>query len=415
MKKGHKVLLLSILLLVLTMISAYPVLAEGKTTDTTVSASGTGSTSSPSSYVILGANDLGMHCMQDDYSAFMVLPPANTVRVQVLKDKVPITTGITVTYSYSTHTNNPATNNNFWTYAPQFGFSGLSEGQGIAGNYLTGTMKPNADGLSFSAEYLPITPYDDSGKFDPYPSITVTAKDLSGNVLATSEIVTPTSSEMSCFGCHGTTNTYQNILQSHDNLSATTLYTDYTNGKVHACSECHQDNALSRSGKTGVKPLSQAMHGFHAVPVANLPASQQLTPSCYNCHPGPNTQCLRGVMASSGDTCTNCHGDMDNVATTQANGRQAWLEEPKCASCHGSTYSENPNTLYRNSILQNSINRGMNGLFYCESCHNSTHAEWPSMNAADNKLPLTLQGMNGPMTCVACHPSRTTGTMHRKL
>ncbi len=34
-------------------------------------------------YVILAANDLGMHCIQSDYSKFMILPPGNNPNVGI--------------------------------------------------------------------------------------------------------------------------------------------------------------------------------------------------------------------------------------------------------------------------------------------------------------------------------------------
>ena len=36
-------------------------------------------------YVILAWNDLGMHCAQDDYSYFLILPPFNTLHAQVFE------------------------------------------------------------------------------------------------------------------------------------------------------------------------------------------------------------------------------------------------------------------------------------------------------------------------------------------
>ena len=34
---------------------------------------------------VLAANDLGMHCMDRDFSVFSILPPFNVVNVQVVK------------------------------------------------------------------------------------------------------------------------------------------------------------------------------------------------------------------------------------------------------------------------------------------------------------------------------------------
>ena len=36
-------------------------------------------------YVVLGYNDLGMHCMNSDFSELMVLPPFNTLRAQLIR------------------------------------------------------------------------------------------------------------------------------------------------------------------------------------------------------------------------------------------------------------------------------------------------------------------------------------------
>lgn len=399
-------ILLSAILLILAF--SLPAFA-GKTGGTTIPAES-------KAYVILGANDLGMHCDQDDYSSFMVLPPANTVRVQVFKrgNNNPVTSGITVSYSFAKRTKVPSTYTNFWTYASQFGFN-VAVNQGISGNYMTGNFVADAANYSWNAEYIPLVPYNDSGTFDPYPYMTVTVKDTAGVVLATANIVVPVSSEMSCFRCHGTTNTYNNILQSHDTLQGTKFVADKAAGKLHACSECHKDNALGRAGVNGVKPLSEAMHNFHAAKIAALPRSQQLDPVCYNCHPGPNTKCMRGAMQLHGKTCTTCHGDMANVANTQTAGRQAWLQEPKCGDCH-SRYLENANTLYRNSKLTTSPAPGMNGKMYCETCHGSTHAEWPTNNSIDNALPISLQNVAAPINgaCKVCHTTaQTSTTVHR--
>ena len=76
-------------------------------------------------------------------------------------------------------------------------------------------------------------------------------------------MVAPVSTELNCSNCHGTANTFLNILQMHDKNSGTTLVADRANGTLHLCAECHADNALGLAGKPGVKNLSLAMHGFH--------------------------------------------------------------------------------------------------------------------------------------------------------
>jgi hypothetical protein len=50
------------------------------------------------------------------------------------------------------------------------------------------------------------------------------------------------------------------------------------------------------------------MHGMHT---GEVPDSLE---GCYNCHPGPETQCLRDVMGQRGMDCVDCHGTMREVA-----------------------------------------------------------------------------------------------------
>ncbi len=53
-------------------------------------------------WTIVGWNDLGMHCMDADYSVFSILPPFNNVHAQRHRPEratwSPIAGGITVTY-----------------------------------------------------------------------------------------------------------------------------------------------------------------------------------------------------------------------------------------------------------------------------------------------------------------------------
>ena len=62
----------------------------------------------------------------------------------------------------------------------------------------------------FSAEGIPVTPYDDSGRPNPYPLMRVQARTISGNslgissgsVIASLDTVTPVSGEVDCSHCH---------------------------------------------------------------------------------------------------------------------------------------------------------------------------------------------------------------------
>ena len=147
------------------------------------------------------------------------------------------------------------------------------------------------------------------------------------------------------------------------------------------CSRCHYTPALDllQTGPTdepeqGVRgrqqtyhiSMSRAMHGHHgSLPAFNgkelfppMPgpagrdpqlAGETLGETCYQCHPGKRTQCLRGAMFAGGVVCQDCHGDMqqvgndftirvssDNPADFVLDGslRVPWAFEPGCQSCH---------------------------------------------------------------------------------
>ncbi len=370
-------------------------------------------------YVILSWNDLGMHCDQNDYSYFMVLPPYNTLHAQVIRrggeGASVVTSGVTVSYAFPKKKNS-ALHTNFWAYAPQYGYS-VPTNVGITGTPLAGNMELDANGLSWEAVGIPITPYDDDGTWDPYGTAVITVKNSSGQVLQTVNVVAPVSTEMMCSNCHGDGTTNQqamqlSILQAHDAFNGTKLAADQAKGTVHACAECHSDNALGMPGKPGIESLSLAMHNFHKDKMNTTPQATATTPGCYNCHPGPKTQCMRGIMERAGKTCTDCHGDMYGITASLQNGRRAWLDEPKCGDCHGAGYAENANTLYRNSVLLNAPEE-MGGKLYCEACHNGTHAELTTSNPADPTVPQKFQGDTYWIwNCQVCHSNQTQRSMH---
>ena len=140
-----------------------------------------------------------------------------------------------------------------------------------------------------------------------------------------------------------------------------------------------------------------------------------MSPGCYNCHPGPKTECLRGIMAKAGKTCADCHGDMYGMTDDLLAGRQPWVDMPQCGDCHDAGHAENVDTLYRNSVLLNAP-EGMSGKIYCEACHNGTHAEYTTSNPADPTIPMKFQGDNYWIwNCRVCHSSQTQGSMHRGI
>lgn len=355
------------------------------------SAFGTGTTG----WTLVGWNDLGMHCMDGtDFSVFAILPPFNTIHAQLMDSNGNLVTqpGITVTYEAipdptgSLNTTS-AGKTNFWDYvAVLFGASPPVD-TGLAGNSMPGssnTPQPmvfDSAAVWYSAVGIPVTPLDDVRSHNPYPMMRLTARDSSGNVLATTDIVVPVSEEMDCRACHASNSDDAarpaagwvnqpnllrdiklNILRLHDDrqaadpvfqsalaaagYNASGLYaTVVTDGTAILCAKCHGSNALPGTGIAGVEPHTQAMHTHHATVVdpltgLTLDASSNRT-ACYRCHPGSTTRCLRGVMGNSiapdgtmAIQCQSCHGIMSQVGSA---ARQGWLQEPNCQNCHTGT------------------------------------------------------------------------------
>ncbi|MGE5509548.1 MAG: cytochrome c3 family protein, partial [Chitinophagales bacterium] len=163
--------------------------------------------------------------------------------------------------------------------------------------------------------------------------------------------------------------------------------------------------ALPARGRPGLPSLSLAVHRAHA---ARLRQSR-LRPVCYNCHPGVATQCNRGAMFARGYLCDDrrCHGSMEQVARSLAEGRKPWQSEPKCGGCHGRRYAQNPGAMYKDSVLMNSPAPEMNGKILCGACHNASHAEWKSTQPVDNLVPRQVLGYDSYVRrCDVCHPLR---------
>jgi hypothetical protein len=358
--------------------------------------------------IVLGWNDLGMHCYNRDFSDLGVLPPFNNLFVQVVQRGDPpkiITQGITVSYSFPENTYSVG-KSNFWTYAQQlFNLSSkLPDNIGLTGKGLSGTMDLKTD--HFEAGGIPLTEYNDAdwNTRQPFQLATIKVIDGNGNMLATNQVVAPVSTEMRCDNCHSnngqgnegisTGKVEQNILTKHDQEEHTLLMTS----RPVLCASCHASNALGTPG-TDAPNLSKAMHEHHSGIVPNS------IDGCYMCHPGPTTKCLRDVMSTQhAITCIDCHGTMSHVSQNP----NPWLNEPTCASnaCHSSAYTQNK-ALYRQS-------QGHGGL-YCEACHDSTHAIAPSRESRDAIKFVNLQGHNGPLdVCTACHLTRpASGGPHR--
>jgi hypothetical protein len=117
-------------------------------------------------YVLLGWNDLGMHCSNKDFSKMGILPPYNNIYAQLIKKQTGlspeiVTSGFTVEYSIPGNTYSVG-KTNFWTYAQAlFGLPDpLPNNIGLTGKGLTGNMDISTN--AFKVEGIPNTPFVDS-------------------------------------------------------------------------------------------------------------------------------------------------------------------------------------------------------------------------------------------------------------
>ncbi|MDF7798822.1 PKD domain-containing protein [Pontiellaceae bacterium B1224] len=443
---------------------------------------------------VIGWNDLGMHCMDGtDFSVFSILPPYNTIHAHVIHDGVLVTStnGLHVTFeavadpdgSINTTT---ADKINFWEHVADMFGAQPADDSGLAGYSMPGVantpqhMEFETAHNWFTGEGIPISPFDDAGLVNYYPMMKIVVRNDGGTELASTKIVLPVSDEMTCSACHrsGSDAAAQpllgwrwhpdsdkdvklNILRLHDEKQATNpaffqalenqgfntngLYqTVVADNTAILCARCHQSNALPVPPDPNVNTtMTQAMHAHHGqvVDPANgmLLSSSLNRDSCYRCHPGSSTQCLRGAMGASvaadgglAIQCQSCHGDMDAVGAETRNG---WFDEPSCQGCHSGTAVDNngairfltvfesggaervavndtfahpTNTLYR-------FSEGHGGL-QCSACHGSPHAIYPSAHANDNLQNMDMQGHKGTVSdCLNCHtsqPQTFTGGPH---
>jgi len=417
-----------------------------------------------SKYVLLAWNDLGMHCMSDCDKWFTILPPANTLEAQLIGrgDNLGIIDdGVTLTYAVEPGYENPAARVDFWKYASStFGVE-PEPNIGLAGKGLTGTMEYDEETAAYVAHAIPVAPYDNEGKFNPFPVFTIEARDeTTGELLATTKAVAPVSTEMGCKNCHGgewrvnnqtgvSDETAIAILKVHDRISGTDLYIEALAGKPKLCQSCHADPALAAEGKPELLSFSAAMHGWHAnyMPLEGADA-------CVACHPASvmgATRCQRGVHSKANKDCTSCHGSLTDHALSllvnesdkptaprlmqnlkpilvnsieEINPRTPWINEPECLTCHVDFEKPDATTTgYNNwSPEMSELFRKRTGDagIRCEACHNSPHAIYPTINPYGKKLSniQPIQYMNTPYAigenfrCEVCHMEAMEEPIH---
>ena len=391
-----------------------------------------------SEYVLLAWADYGLHEIGDAEHLFGLLPSANRLNAQLIRrGELPelIGKGITMTFRGTADKSLPA-----------------------------GVLTRHRQDILYSAVLPGLSPYPAAGGYQPYPILTVEARDAqSGAVLAAVQTVVPVASELGCKNCHGgdwrvdgraglADATGRDILTAHDRLSRTDLLAQAAAGKPVRCSLCHADPRDDAPGDPTRLNLSAAIHGFHAPFMDDMDGAS----ACHLCHatdPEGASRAFRGIHHQAGLDCTNCHGTIADHAVslllaeeeagkgeaarlikvlTPANApngeairpRQPWLNEPDCLTCHVdfgppendsafNQWTKNGEELFRNRT-DNS------GMIRCAACHNGPHAVYPTDNPyeadRDNLPPLQYQNTPYPLgadkNCRVCHTVAMDSEMH---
>ncbi|HHJ15214.1 MAG TPA: PKD domain-containing protein [Gammaproteobacteria bacterium] len=295
-----------------------------------------------------------------------------------------------------------------------------------------------------------------------------------------------------------------NLIRLHDLRHNT----DLENSTPVVCQTCHYTPALDLAHvgpkgagdadangrqQTNVRSMSNVMHSHHATvedldgnplfpqmppPVDGignlrnpLEGRQVLEATCYQCHPGRRTDCLRGAMANGGMLCQDCHGDMAQVGddfsrnvtpsnpgafelagdfyTNPATPRVPWANEPGCGSCHTgdamNSMNGAPGTIsdpqdgirlmqaylvtdskatpivptnkrFAENVVKTGAAAGNPILYrvskghegvFCEACHGSTHGIWPNKNPAANDNVTATQLQGHTGTIAECSTCHT--------
>ncbi|MGE4559359.1 MAG: cytochrome ubiquinol oxidase subunit I [Desulfobulbus sp.] len=389
-------------------------------------------------YVLLAWSPVGMNNMAEVEGVLSLLPPGSELRAQLIKrGETPeiINQGVVLTYRPDRH------------------------GGGKNPAVPSGEMMVDED--CFVAEHIAINPAG-GHSFDPYPVFFLEARDENGNLLATTKVAVPVSTEVGCSTCHGTSpelgdrpglgrETAFNILGVHDRLSRTGLLRQARQGQEIRCRDCHADRLFKAGGLPDQLNLSAAIHGFHANYLKEMGAR-----SCGFCHPSATTgrtRMLRGIHAATGMDCTSCHGVLEDqalgllkkehqagksrarvlmqhlapraVTSVEAiKPRSPWTQQPDCLHCHVDYQAPDTDTLLQSwTADEQGLYRNRtddNGRLFCGACHSSAHAVYPADNPYGEQLdglqPLQYQGNRLPMgsnrNCALCHTVDMVEEMH---
>ncbi|QTA79790.1 Cytochrome c family protein [Desulfonema limicola] len=406
-------------------------------------------------YILAARTGKGMHCISDSDKYFTFSIPGTDLYAQLIKrGESPelITDDVILSYKIEDGFDTPSSHTDFWKYSKSLTGQSIPQDTGIYGKKTSGIMDFNEEMGAYTARGIPVLPYENDG-INPYPLLTIEAKDKTGKTLALTKVTAPVSTEMDCRHCHGgswknrgtglSDNTAKNILSIHDRKNNTDLLKRAEKGSPVMCQQCHNIDSKENLN------FSAAIHGFHAGYMKGKWAD-----ACASCHPGkPDgvTKAYRGIHKEAGLDCIHCHGTMEDHALSLLQAetetgkkadklmaalesrvvknkqdikpRKPWINEPDCLNCHVdfqqpdametfNKWTQKEQDLYRMRTDQAGI--------MCAGCHGITHAIYPSNNPyetdRDNIQPMQYQNMPYPLgankNCKVCHTIDMDEEMH---
>jgi hypothetical protein len=413
-----------------------------------VAAGGGGSSSSSASYVVFARNDLGMHCACPTFAGFLLLPPWNTVRVQVFQrgsTPVLVSSGITVSYSLAEESDSSLPTDPYFaqwiTYSPKMfpGFQPVVNGkiQGLAGYGIAGNMTFNSTSMAYEAVGIPAYPVTTGNSTkdimtdplgganrDPYLTANIVVKNSAGTTIGTTSCVVPVAFG-GCCGCHldlaaangypkTPTGSFQYLGKMHGQNGSKIDFNyldptgDGTAGPIR-CSWCHWDPAMSESAAPGLANVwpnyvimpgasftkadvkvsqysfSDVLHRFHVQdPLVISSYEPNIATACYRCHPGNGVNCYRGTHLAKTNNVMWCTDCHGNLNQRVAAGQ---LTQPWKQSTLPSCYAPA---------------KGITSAF---TCHNTVKDNLTWTSAFAGNFINARAGMGSLVLCESCHGS----------
>ena len=401
-------------------------------------------------FTILASNDLGMHCACPSFDTFMLLPPFNTLRAQVIKKGSPSLLGSSTQYklNYSIVENTDAVLKadpyfkSWINNAPKIfpGFQPLTADgriQSITGATLSGTMDLNTTGTTwFEKVGIPAYPVTTNTAADimtdplggpkrtPYLTGHLELVDTTaGNKVVASDDVTVPVAFGGCCNCHlkvaqayGKTATPADSFATMGMLHAKSNRIDFAKldpdgdgvaGPIR-CSVCHWDPAMGEAKAPG---FSATYPNYKILPGATFTAADVRTSTrsfsdVLHRYHTQSSAVLASYDANIAKNCYDCHpGNGANcyrdthTSKKNAGGQPIW-----CTDCHGDLNQR---------VAQNQLANpwSYQTLPTCAQCHGTTYGEkspgqsgWLNtgifgkfLNSSGHKSPKIL--------CSSCHGS----------